>query len=109
MATGTFRVEQPQMIVESVVRDNLTATGDTFTDFVFNSSTVPVTKSGYIPIGIVGCQVANATTDGTRATFCFIYGFRYDAVNTRADVWLRNTHASNAKIKITIWVLYQHI
>ena len=72
--------------------------------------TITVTRSGYVPIGIVGVIIDSASSGGTRATFCHTYS-TYLVNNTTAYVHLRNRLAAgtgNAKVKVTAYVLYRH-
>lgn len=73
-------------------------------------ATITVTRSGYTPIGIVGVIIGAASSGGTRADFCHTYS-TYLANTTTAHVHLRNRLAAgtgNAKVKVTVYVLYRH-
>ena len=64
-----------------------------------------LTKAGYKLLGIVGCYIANATTNGGYCSFVFLTDFHYngEGVVTR----IRNSHAShNAVVKIVAHLLF---
>lgn len=89
------------LLVEDVeVIDGLTVNANNYA-----TTSKSVSKTGYTPLGIVGVHLENATTGGTYNTYVFTHSFYLSG--TTAYFVLRNTHAStNAKIKITISVLY---
>ena len=70
---------------------------------------ITVTRSGYTPIGILGVNIASASSGGTRPSYCHTYStFLYNS--TTARVSLRNRLAAgtgNAKVKVTVYVLYR--
>lgn len=106
MASGTYKVPQTQMLVESVTKDNMSMAGDSFDYWSFNANTVPITKTGYTPVGVVGFRIANATSSGVNGTRCMCYG-AYLVSSTEARVYIRNLSSATAKFQITLYILYQ--
>ena len=109
MATGTYKVPQSQLLVDTITRDNLTiGTSGTaaWGNYTFDSSHGDITKEGYTPIAVVGFRVANATSSGTNASFIMCYGATLTSA-TDAVISIRNVGSSSAKVKLSIDVLYQ--
>ena len=78
--------------------DNVTVTGSGVA-----TVTGTFSESGYTPLGIVGVYTENASSGGAYSTLCLLYSFRMDGTNVRT--YFRNTSSSNAKIKVTAFVL----
>lgn len=98
--TSTRLNEAGQLITEDVVLiDNFTVSGSSYGD-----SNKDVSKSGYIPLGIVGMHLQNATSGGTLNTYCLLHSF-YLSGNSAYFI-VRNTSTSAAKIKATATILY---
>lgn len=71
------------------------------------TTTFGITKSGYTPIGIVGYNIANATTNGVSGSYCELSTF-YLSSTTQATVRLSTMAPANGtKVKITLYVLYR--
>lgn len=101
MATGKINVGK-QFIVETVIADNKTIAANSTINIDANASI-----SGYNIVGIVGYDIAAATSGGSNAGSCTIYRLiKYTDTTVRAGV--KNWHTSSAaKIKVTFYVLYQ--
>lgn len=70
------------------------------------NATYSVAKTGYMPIGLVGYQVGNATNNGVGCTLVTIN--RLMMAGNNVSVQFRNIHASaDSKIKLSVAVLYK--
>lgn len=99
--TSTRLNEAGQLITEDVlIVDNFTVNGSNY-----GNSDKDVSKSGYIPLGIVGMHLQNATSGGTLNTYCLLHSFYLSGNSTYFIV--RNTSTSAAKIKVTATILYE--
>lgn len=68
--------------------------------------TIDVSRSGYTPLGVVGVQIANASSSGTRYQYCHEYGWYFSSTNT--IIALRNYYPNAAaKIKASVHILYR--
>lgn len=67
--------------------------------------TISAALSGYTPVGIVGMTVVNASSSGAYSSFCFPYMFFLNE-DDEAEIHLRNTYSSAAKVLVTAYVLY---
>ena len=67
--------------------------------------TISAALAGYTPVGIVGMTVVNASTSGAYSSFCFPYMFFLNE-DGEAEIHLRNTYSSAAKVLVTAYVLY---
>ena len=72
------------------------------------NATIQCNKTGYTPIGIVGV-VKNPTPDGANTSQCQIYEFqiKYESPNYYALVHFRNFAGSQAKMIVSVDVLYR--
>lgn len=62
-----------------------------------------ISESGYTPLGIVGIYTENASSGGAYSTLCMLYSYRVNGSSILT--YFRNTSNSNAKIKVTAFVL----
>ena len=67
------------------------------------TATGTFSESGYSPLGIVGVYTENASSGGAYSTLCLLYSYRISGTNVHT--YFRNTSSSNAKIKVTAYVL----
>lgn len=67
--------------------------------------TISAALDGYTPIGIVGLTIVNASSSGAYSSFCFPYMFFLNE-DGEAEIHLRNTYSSAAKVLVTAYVLY---
>ena len=67
--------------------------------------TISAALDGYTPVGIVGLTVVNASSSGAYSSFCFPYMFFLNE-DGEAEIHLRNTYSSAAKVQVTAYVLY---
>ena len=89
------------LTVESkVAADNLSVAASSSEDVTYS-----VAKTGYTPIGIVGFNFANATSGGTGRSL--VYLCKLYLSGTTATISVRNATSTNAKVKLTIYVLYR--
>lgn len=93
---GTTNGNALPIIVESAQLSNQTLNANTNN----NAFNVPVAKSGYVPVGIVGYMLG-----GTNYGFLNVHRMYISGSN--AVFGMRNTGTSNATFNITVYVLYQ--
>ena len=74
---------------------------------VNSSISIPATISGraYTPIGVVGYSIINASSSGTRYTYCTVTRCRLSGDSVKATIVNRST-AGAAKVLLTVDVLY---
>ena len=89
------------LTVEAFDIDNITVSGGNYNESISKT----ITKTGYTPIGVIGYAIVNASSSGTRATYCFPTRIRL-ATTTTVGITVRNTSSSDAKIRIYFDVLY---
>lgn len=100
MSSDLNGINNAGVIVDEVSVDNLTVSS------YLQNQTLDATKSGYVPIGIVGWRVQNATSSGTGASYISI--FRLELTDTTTITYaMRNNNSSSAKVKFTAYVLYR--
>lgn len=100
MSSDLNGINNAGVIVDEVSIDNLTVSS-----YVQNQ-TLDASKSGYVPIGIVGWRVQNATSSGANASYISI--FRLELTDATTITYaMRNHDSSSAKIKFTAYVLYR--
>lgn len=88
--------------VEEYVKDNVSINGPGNT----GNLDITVSKSGYNAIGVVGFYITNATSSGQNSTWCtMLYCMRTSNSNVRVRVC--NVGTSTAKVKITVYVLFE--
>lgn len=108
MATSILQKMEavPELSTYEFVKDNQTVDGNSYGSFYFDTH-----RTGYTILGIIGVYLRNATTDGTRVTYCSIIDW-YETGGSSGNnirVRVRNLAANAAKIKITLQILYQRI
>ena len=73
----------------------------------YGTGNVSITKSGYTPLGIVGIHLENATSGGIYNTYVFTHSWYIS--NGKAYFIFRNTYSADAKIKVTVTILYAKV
>lgn len=68
--------------------------------------TIDVTKSGYVPIGVCGFRVGNASSSGTGSSYISVYRLELSD-DTTVTYAMRNNNSSSAKVKLWVYVLYR--
>jgi len=92
----------PEYTVDSAAEDNISVSAGSYTSNV----DIDATKSGYKVIGVVGFHITNASNNGSGYTNCsYFYCFKKDDNTVR--VRIRNHGTGAAKVKATVYVLYQ--
>ena len=94
--------------VHYVQEDNISVPAATSSSMGVNSSiSIPATISGraYTPIGVVGYSIINASSSGTRYTYCTVTRCRLSDDSVKATIVNRST-AGAAKVLLTVDVLY---
>lgn len=86
-------------------RSNVAADNKSISTNSTNSFTISMERSGYTCIGIVGINLANASSSGVNASFCNVFDSYLSGSNAIVGIRNLNTGAS-AKIKIVIQGLY---
>ena len=100
MSSELNGIKDAGVIVDEVSVDNLTVSS-----YVQNQ-TLDASKSGYVPIGIVGWRVQNASSSGANASYISI--FRLELTDATTITYaMRNHNSSDAKVKLTAYVLYR--
>lgn len=102
MATGVINKPYPIMLVEEKTVDNISVTASET-----QTLTIPCGKEGYTPIGIVGFQLANASSSGARVSFVFVFAVYLNTTDPSVKINVRNTNSSAAKVLARAWVLYK--
>lgn len=92
--------------VSTVTADNISVSAaSTGGNYGYTDGTVSVAKSGYTPLGIMGWQIANASSSGTGSPAPFL------AISvitgTTLTYRLTNYRTANIKVKITYYILYK--
>lgn len=101
MAESKLKAMSNKLLVRAIqVADGLSINANGW-----NGGYYDVAYSGYTPLGILGVHIQNATTDGANSSVCFLFEWRL--INNEAVVYLRNTAASAAKVKLVVDVLYE--
>ena len=102
MATGT--IPQPAVPLDFVIEtknwDNISVSSQSYSE-----STVSISKTGYTPIGLVGWEIANASSSGTNRTKCFL--FRYYISGNTLYYSIGNYSTSSAKVRLYAQILYK--
>ena len=88
----------------------LAATDESVDDVSLTANTyatidVPISKTGYSPLGIVGWAIDNATNGGQYHTYVFPMRIAFSS-SSNVRLWVRNTYTSTAKVKVTVRVLW---
>lgn len=97
VTTNALVTESKQLI------DNWTINANSY-----NNTTVSVAKTGYQPIAVVGFRLANASSGGTRNTYCSQHTIYISGNNVTFTI--RNNDTGNAaKIMVYADILYRPV
>ena len=105
MATGSKQAPQPQLLIDTVTRINLTPSSGNYIYYVFKADNSTIIKDGYTALGIVGWQVKNSESNGSGATYARVNAVYLES-STEARLYMTNTSSSTGKIDVSINVLY---
>lgn len=99
-------VKSTSIIIDDFSKDNVALANYQDDNPVSTSQNITITKSGYTPLGIVGTQLANASTNGVNVSWAQLIGWNLSS-STTASVTLASLARTNGtKVKITVYVLY---
>lgn len=99
MSSKTFNItDRSRPKVVALTQDNVAVS-------TISTITISAALAGYTPVGIVGLTVVNASSSGAYSSFCFPYMFFLND-DGEAEIHLRNTYSSAAKVLVTAYVLY---
>lgn len=96
--TANF-VAKSDIVVDKFSVDNQTIAANTYGDV-----DISVAKSGYTPIGIIGFDFNNASTNGANSSRCTPYSMYLNGNKAHFDI--RNDATNKAIIKATVTVLF---
>ena len=85
---------------QTVYVDNITVGQSTYNDTI----AIDASRTGYTPIAVAGYNIENATSGGASCSFISIY--RIEISNSYVYLHVRNHRSSQAKIKVSVNVLY---
>ena len=102
MATGTIKNTQSRLKVFATKEDNISIAAQSGPHYC----NLTITKEGYTPIGIVGWIIGNASENPANPSKPTIYQ-AYLSSSTNARIAYRYDHTSDAKVAITVFVLYE--
>lgn len=112
--TGQYqRHGNTYIITDSRSKDNVRVPGTSSSDNSYVTITVDhIEENGYSPIAVVNYNFQNATTNGANSSHIMCYGCSFDTSvsnNNTASVKVRNLNSADAKIKVTLRILYRAV
>lgn len=107
--TGQYqRHGNTYIVTDSRSKDNVRVPGTSSSDNSYVTITVTnIDKDGYTPIAVVNYNFQNATTNGSNSSNIMCYGCSFDTSDNTASVKVRNLTSSDARIKVTVRILYR--
>lgn len=100
MASSMINKTQPLLSVETTVLDNQTV-APSYASFSLDTS-----RSGKSAIGVLGVSITNATTSGSGSSWCVARSWYVVQSTGVFYTSIRNFGSTDAKIKISVTVLY---
>ena len=111
LESGKVKIEEGMTLwIGSEKVAPLVATDESVDDVSLTANTyatidVPISKTGYSPLGIVGWAIDNATNGGQYHTYVFPMRIAFSS-STNVRLWVRNTYTSTAKVKVSVRILW---
>lgn len=90
----------PMLTTDWVDQDNISIAASGATTGV----SIDASKSGYMPIGVIGYRLVNASTSGTGSSYGCVYRLQIDSTNVVGSI--RNISSNAIKLRIYAQVLY---
>ena len=88
------------VVVKTFTKDNITIAGSSYVEDELDASV-----DGYTRKGVVGYQIAKATTNGDKWTYCSPFKM-VGMSGGGIEYGIRNRSSDDAKIKLTVYVLF---